>query len=238
MIRAALIGAALASPVAAAAQQGSAPEGPGPWDRPRLATILDFPLGYDDMADAGRFGTVAAPGQNELGLTLVLRMFANVCVGLEEGAPLAAVLPDGFAAYDQSDYLFGTATPATDSPYVLSPTGNIDADETGGHPTFWLRDSGTGMGCQLEWRFAPDDLPEAQRSTMAAVVREWLPYQMALVRASRPELSPSPPLFGLQEWDRPCGDRWCPMTAHYDMRDLYLTLDTKLDITAPEGPRP
>ncbi len=210
--------------------------GPGPEPHPRAAEIFADVQGYADLS-TDRHGTVAQPVSHELGLILILRMFRNVCLGLERGAPLDDVMPPGFAAYAQSPYLFGEIQPATDGPQVLSPTGSIDADEDNGHPTIWLSPGETRMNCRLEWRAAAA-FPEDRQTGMALFLDDWLPYTLSLVRASRPALVSPPSPFDATEWDRPCGDRWCPVTVIFDLPDGFVSLETRLNITDIESVRP
>ena len=224
---------ALLLPLAAAAQTASAPPLP---ERPRALALFDGLRGYADFPP-DRTGTPAQPHANELGFSLVIRMFRTVCMDLEDGAPLDGAMPDGFAPYPMAVYYWGPDAEPKGDIVVLSSTGSIDRDEAEGRPAFWLTPSSSGMGCQVEWTIASELSPSSQ-STMVEMIEHWLPWRMALVRADRPNLVPEPAPFGLIEWDRPCGNGWCAVTARYDLPGGTLALDTKLAIADFGGARP
>jgi hypothetical protein len=226
-----VLGLCLLAPGAAVAQLGP------PSERPRAVDIFGAIDGYDDVAQPDRYGTVMDPARNELGLYLVTRAFRNVCLGLEGGRPLDAVMPPLYAAYGQSAYYFGDETAADTGNLVLSPTGDIDADEDDGHPTFWLRPAPGGMTCQMEWTFAPE-LDESRQDAMAHFLEDWLPFAFALVPANRHEAASGSPLFGFAEWDRSCLGRWCPMTVNFRLGAASITIGTTLNITGIEGTAP
>ncbi len=233
--RAALLAAALALPAAAQGQSlAEMAGGPGPADQPRALAVFEGVEGYADLA-AERVGTVAQPAANELGLLLVTRMFRNLCLGLEQGAPLDTLLPEPLAAYGQSSYLFGLE--AGDAvAQVVSPTGSIEQDEAEGRPSLWLAPSAMGMTCRIEWAVA--EFPADVQQAMARYLDDWLPFELALVRASRPVMTAEQPLSNFTEWDRPCGDRWCATTVAYRLAEGFVSIETTLDITDIEGDRP
>ena len=203
---------------------------------PRAWLTFDALRGYDDLPPE-RHGTPAQPDPSELGMLLVMRMFRNVCLGLERGAALDSVMPPGFAAHASGPYLFGADAPAGSNTRILSATGSAERDETEGRPTVSLRPARTGMSCAIEW-YVPQGMEPNHAQALALVVRDWLPYRMALVRASPPALSAAPPPSDVIEWDRPCADAWCPVTAIYTLSDILVRLETRLTITDIGGNRP
>lgn len=208
----------------------------GPLDQPRAMTLFASAQGYDDLPEA-RHGTLMAPDQNELGLLLVFRMFRNVCLGLENGASLAEVLPDPFVGYDQSSYFFAEPVAPQGGSIAASPTGDVDLDEGNGHPVFWIKPDAAGMTCKIEWYFDPD-LPDSTVAAMADLLDTWLPFGLALARASRPLPQLDPAMPDLTEWDRPCNDRWCRLDVLRDLGRGFVSIETLLDRTTPEGDRP
>ena len=93
------------------------------------------------------------------------------------------------------------------------------------------------FSCTLE-RQLTEDLPDDRQAGMAMFFENWLPYALALVRASRPHLGPEPLLFDAAEWDRPCGDGWCPLQVIYDLPGGYVSLTTTIDIATIAGDLP
>ena len=233
MIRVALL--ALSIPVAGLAQSSGDAAPPLP-DTPRAIAIFSGVQGYDDLAPE-RVGHPAKPVEHELGLVLVSRIFRNTCLSLERGASLESATPTGFSPFDAGFYLMGTAPTGQTDRLVLSPTGDIDADETTGHPSIWLTAHDTGMTCRIEWNME-NPPAEDRRIGMAQFIEKWLPFEYALVRVERPTLNLDPSVAGFAEWDRPCGDRWCPMSVIYDLPDGSVVLNTMLNITGIEGDRP
>lgn len=203
-------------------------------DAPRTLEIFVPATGYADLADPDRFGTPAQPLPHELGLALAVRTFKNTCFALERGESLEAAMPPGFAAYETNAYLFGTEPTGESASLTLSATGDIDVDETEGYVTFRISPGESGIRCLVEWRLAT--LPEPDRQLgMARYVEAWLPYELSLIRVERPILSMEPGVSGTAEWDRPCGDRWCPLTVNYFFDDGLMTLATRLNISEIEG---
>ncbi len=230
-VSAALAATAFALPRAALAQDQ------GVRDHPRALEIFADVSGYTDLA-ADRYGVPASPRSNDLGFLLVLRMFQTVCLGLEQGADLDAVMPDGFASYHGLPYYFADpdAVPRGDT-IVLSSTGDIDQDEAGGHPAIWLDPAATGMTCRLEWQMVEIPTPETQEIIVGILTR-WMPWQLALVPASRPILSPETAQSDAIDWDRPCQDRWCPVRAYWSLQYGDLHMELTLNITGIGGERP
>ena len=227
MIR--VLALSLVFPVSALAQTAA------PADSARARGFDAPPSGYADIRPDDH-GTPADPAPTELGALLVMRMFQTVCLGLERRAELGAVLPRGFAAFAAGPYLFAEAVPAADGDLVLSPTGNIDADEAAGHPTVLLTVAETGMDCRVEW------LPRGEATRLDAIpglVQAWFPWELALIRVSRPPVA-AWPMTDLVEWDRPCNGRWCRVEASYALEGARprLSLSTTLDITGIGGKRP
>lgn len=207
-----------------------------PTEMPRAWHSFAAVEGYDDLSP-DRFGTPAYPAPSEMGMALVQRMFRNVCLALERGDTLDAVMPPGFAAYGLGPYMLGTADSGTDGIRILSSTGEIALDEDGGHPAIWLRPADTGMTCAIEWTMA-EPMPPERHAGFALLLRDWLPYAFAMVRASRPVLAAELAPSDLLEWDRPCLDGWCPVTANYMLQQGYVRLETRLGITEIGGERP
>ena len=228
LIRAALAAVCLASPVAAQEHNVR--------DQPRSFEVFDSATGYATFSPE-RFGTLASPRADELGFLLVLRMFRNVCLGLERGETLNAVMPDGFAAYHSSTYHFGPDATRRGTASVLSPTGDIAQDEDGANPAIWLEPGAGGMICSVKWRIAEEMSPES-RQAIAGLLAQWVPWELALVRASRPPLQEQSALSDAIEWDRPCRGRWCPATAFYNLSRGDVSLQMTLNITDIEGVRP
>jgi hypothetical protein len=230
MIPRAAIGLCLVLPTTAVAQ--------GVHDRPRALDIFTglAELGYSDLAP-DRYGTPANPVPNELGMLLVSRMFRTVCLGLESGAPLDAVMPDGFDNHTLSFWLMGDDTPREGGPIILSSTGDIATDEDDGHPYVELSPDAGGMTCRVSWRI-PGPLETTTQSNIAELIATWLPWEYALVDAARPEVATDPGMSRLIEWDRPCGERWCEMTALFSLGSGDVSLTTTLNITGIEGTRP
>ncbi len=231
---------ALAVPHTALAQSAGFTFGSGPAlrDTPRALEVFAGVQGYDDLLP-DLYGTVSQPVPTELGALMVLRMFRNVCLGLEQGAALADITPNGFAPYVTLPFSFGDlAEPDYGSgSRVLSFTGSIDADEDNGHPFIWLRPEETGMTCRVEWHPGPD-VPEDRQHAMADMLNQWAPWQFALIHASRPNLASDPPPSDVTEWDRPCGDRWCPVVILYSFSGGQISIETALNITDIEGDHP
>ncbi len=205
-------------------------------DTPRAVDVFAGLSGYADLPP-DRYGTPADPAPGELGLLLVSRILRNVCLGIEAGQGIAAVTPEGFAPHSAAFWLMGDATPKQGGPVVLSSTGEIALDEDDGHPAIELRPAPSGMTCRVNWRI-PGELDDATKLRLGEIVTDWLPWEYALVAAGRPERMRDPAIPILVEWDRPCGDRWCAMTALYHPRTGDVTLTTTLDITDVEGNRP
>lgn len=196
-----------------------------PAGQPRAIDIFAEHTGYD-LLDTGRFGTPAEPAATEFGAFMVVRMFRTVCVGLEQGKSLDAVMPPGFDAYPESVYIWGEEDPLFRGT-VLSTTGSVDQDEAGGHPWITLLPRSDGITCKLEWQLASAPDAEQQKS-MARVFNRWFPWELALVRASKPSLSHEPSVIDFREWDRPCKGSWCPTIATYRLADGYIWLETRL----------
>jgi hypothetical protein len=205
-------------------------------DQPRSFEIFAGVLGYETFLP-DRFGSLANPRPNELGFLLVLRMFRNVCLGLERGEPLDAILPEDFAAYHSSTYLFGPGAKGGGSTTVLSPTGDIEKDEDSGNPAIFLKPDAGGMTCKIEWRVAEEFSQESQRA-IASLFIQWVPWELALVRASPPHNLDQPAFSDAIEWDRPCQGQWCPANAFYNLASGEVTMQMTLNITEIEGVRP
>ncbi|MBY4892816.1 hypothetical protein KUL25_08570 [Rhodobacteraceae bacterium N5(2021)] len=238
MIRAALLLIALA-PLPASAQSGFVfGQPPAATDTPRALDIFSHIEGYAEFT-AERHGAVTQPLATELGTDLLLRIFRNTCLGIERGQSLAEITPNGFAPYETLPYSFGDVTAPLFTPgrRVLSPTGSIDADEGNGHPSIWLAPEETGMTCRIEWHIGPD-VPEARQQSIANYLQQWVPWSFALIHASRPFAGGTPPLTSATEWDRPCGDRWCPMTIVHSFPAGRISIETTLNITDIEGSAP
>lgn len=239
MIRAAILCATLLCPSAVQAQTDATfGQAPGLRDTPRAIEIFSNVAGYAEFT-AERHGTPLRPLATGLGTDLLMRMFRNICLGIERGAALDDVMPDGFAPYASLPYTLGdvTAPDLTPGNRVLSVTGSIDADEDNHHPFIWLDPEATGMTCRLEWH-PGDDVPEDHQNTIAQFFDVWVPWQFALVHASRPFFGGPQALTNATEWDRPCSDRWCPMTITYSFPDGWISIDTTLNITDIQGSRP
>jgi hypothetical protein len=229
-MRAALAAACLAMPVASHGQERSVR------DQPRSFEVFGGVSGYETFSP-DRFGTLASSRPNELGFLLVLRMFRNVCLGLERGETLDAVMPEDFSAYHFSSYYFGPDATRRGDTTVLSSTGDIEKDEDGGNPAIWLEPDTGGMNCKVEWRIAEEVSPES-RQAIAGLLAQWVPWELALVRADRPLHFGQPNLSDAIEWDRPCQGRWCPATAYYNLSRGNVTMRMTLNITDTEGVRP
>ena len=91
--------------------------------------------------------------------------------------------------------------------------------------------------CRVEWQIAGEVSPESQQS-IAGLLAHWVPWELALVRASRPLDMGQPALIDLIEWDRPCQGRWCPAAAIYTLSRREVTMWMTLNITDIEGVRP
>ncbi|MDU8926055.1 hypothetical protein RXV86_01520 [Alisedimentitalea sp. MJ-SS2] len=227
---AALAAACLTLPGTVLGQEG------GLRDQPRSFEIFAHATDYEGFSSE-RHGTLANPQPNELGFLLVLRMFRTVCLGLERGAALDAVVPPGFSAHHSAPYYFGPDAARRGDKLVLSATGDVEKDEDGGHPAIWLEPRTGGMECALDWRIAADMSPDSQRA-IATLLARWVPWEMALLPASRPQLLEQPALSDAIEWDRPCMGRWCPTSAFFSLSRGDISLRTILNITAIEGTRP
>ncbi len=205
-------------------------------DQPRSVEVFEPISGYD-MFTPDRHGTPANPRANELGFTLVLRMFRNVCLGLEQSKSLEEVLPEGFAAYSFTPYFFGPDAEPRGGTTILSSTGDIEQDEDGGLPAFSLEPAPGGMTCGIDWRIAEELTPESQQA-IAGLLAHWMPWELALVRASRPAGFGMPALNDAIEWDRPCQGRWCPTWAYFSLGRGDVSLRMTLNITGIKGDRP
>jgi hypothetical protein len=231
LMRAAMVAACMALPLASHGQERSVR------DQPRSIEIFDGVSGYETFSP-DRFGTLASPRPNELGFLLVLRMFHNVCLGLERGETLDSVMPEGFAAYHSSPYYFGDPDAARHGDTtVLSSTGDIEKDEDGGSPAIWLEPGSGGMNCKVEWRIAEEMSPES-RLGIAGLLAHWVPWELALVRASPPQDMGQPELIDFIEWDRPCQGRWCPAAAIYTLSRDEVIMWMTLNVTDIEGASP
>jgi hypothetical protein len=229
-MRAALAAAFLAMPVESHGQEHAVR------DHPRSFEVFGDVSGYETFSPE-RFGTLASPRANELGFLLVLRMFRNVCLGLERGEALDAIMPADFAAYHSSPYFFGPDATRRGNTTVLSSTGDIEKDEDGGKPSIWLEPGAGGMTCTVEWRIAEEMSPES-RQAIAGLISQWAPWELALVPASRPLPPDQSALSDAIEWDRPCQGRWCPATASYNLPGGELTMRMTLNIADIGGQRP
>jgi len=205
-------------------------------DQPRSIEIFGCVSGYETFSPE-RFGTLANPRPNEFGFLLVLRMLRNVCLGLERGEKLVTVMPDGFAAHNFSTYFFGPDATLRGDMTVLSSTGDIEKDEDGRHPAITLEPLTGGMTCTVEWQIAEEMSPES-RQAIAGLLAHWVPWELALVRATKPLALGQPALSDAIEWDRPCQGRWCPTMAFYDLSRGKVTMQLILNITDIEGVRP
>ncbi|MEY1556494.1 hypothetical protein AB3Y40_12755 [Yoonia sp. R2331] len=205
-------------------------------ETPRAVGIFAPVQGYDDLT-VDRFGTPASPELTELGLVLVSRMFRNTCLTLEQGAALEDAMPPGFAAYESNAFFMGTAVTGDRDRLALSATGNIDTVDAQGHPVLEISARDTGMTCRLEWRMAAPPAADRQES-MAVYMEQWFPYEYALVRVERPAMAFTPNITNFAEWDRPCGDRWCPISAIFNFSRGEVILETTLNITAIGGTQP
>lgn len=239
MIRAASLLALFAAPLPAAAQTDfTFGQSPALRDTPRAVEIFSDIAGYAEFTTE-RHGTPTQPLATELGADLLMRMFRNVCLGIERGETLAQITPDGFAPYASLPYSLGDVTAPDDTPgsRVLSATGSIDMDEDNHHPFIFLHPEETGMSCRLEWHTGAD-VPEDRQNSIAQYFDGWVPWAFSLVHASPPYFGAPQPLSNATEWDRPCGDRWCPMTITYSFPAGRITIDTTLNITDIQGDRP
>ena len=226
---------ALALPLVAAAQGtgdlGAGP--PAPAEAPRTASLLDNVTGYADLMP-DFYGTPDAPKPNDLGMLMVMRIFQNVCLGLERGVPLEQAMPPGFTGYHRSNYMFGDGSRDPVGAAVLSATGDIDADETNGHPTVWIAPNKGSVTCRAEWR-VPGDIPDDTQQAMAIVLEDWFPFIFALVRVSRPLMTGAPTVNDAVDWDRPCGDLWCPVRTIFQGDRGYFSVETRLNIDLTAG---
>ena len=205
----------------------------GPRSAPRATEFPSLPA-YEEL-QADRHGTPAAPMPNELGAWAVIQTFRATCLSIEKGASLSEALPPGFAAWESGPFFFAEAVPAETGSLALSPTGDVDADDAAGTPILTLSPAETGMTCRIEW----NPVGETRLDALPGLVQDWLPYAMAMVRANRPAMTDFPPPVDAAEWDRPCNDRWCPVTAIYAITGRpMLSLETTLDITDIGGDRP
>ena len=227
MIRAAALIAALMLAGPSAAQPVS--------DVPRTSEMFADPLGYEDLADTALYGTPGNPNRDPAGLFLVMRMFHNTCLGLEAGLKLSDAMPPGFSAQEEWQYLFGIER--SSDWLVLTPTGDVEADEAQSLPIFFLLPNAEGMSCRLEWNFPPEDVAE-HADDMVALLRARLPYRMMLLPASDITMIPDINRSGFLDWDRVCANRFCPTRAMYSMSRAWVSLATTLNITAIEGTRP
>ncbi|GAB5445347.1 hypothetical protein [Gymnodinialimonas sp.] len=227
------------APLPAPAQSGFVfGEPPTMTNAPRALEIFAHIEGYAEFTP-DRHGTPTQPLPTTLGTDLVMRIFRNTCLGAERGLPHDAITPQGFAPYETLPYSFGDVTAPNDGQgsHVLSSTGSIDADEEIGHPFIWLTPEPTGMTCRVEWHMGPD-LPEDAQAAIASYLDGWVPWAFALVHAAAPYLGTTTPPSHVAEWDRPCGDRWCPMVVLYSFSGGYMTIETTLNITDIQGDRP
>ena len=235
MIRSLVLAAALTAPPAVHGQSLGGTGAPLA-EVPRSVETFAGTLGYADLSP-DRYGSPGAPRATELGMYLVLRTFRTVCLGLELGFTLDDVTPDGFTANDSMTYLFGDETGQPSPTTVLSPTGSVDMDEDEGRPTIWLTPDPDGMVCRVEWQIA-EDIPVETQEAIARLLSDWMPYEMSLMRVTRPDMVSEPVLSNAIEWDRPCMDRWCPTGAVYGLSSGRVALTTKLSITDIEGDQP
>lgn len=231
-MRVALTAACLFMPVASHGQER------GVRDQPRSLEVFGDASGYE-MFSPGRVGTLANPRPSELGFSLVLRMFRNVCLEVERGEALDAVMPDGFAAYHSTPYTFGPDETRIGVTTVLSSTGDIDKDEDGGHPAIWLAPRTGGMTCTVEWTIM-EEMSAISREAIAQIIAQWVPWELALVPASRPVIGDQSSLSDGIDWDRPCQGRWCPARIIYFLSrgDQRVSMEMTLNITDIEGERP
>ncbi len=228
MIRTGLTALLLLLPLAASGQ--------GIADAPRAVQMFAPVQGYADLTE-DRFGTPAAPFSTELGLVLVSRMFRNTCLGIERGEALDDAMPPGFAAYESNAFFMGLEPTGDMDRMALSASGDIDTVDANGHPIIELSAHATGMSCRLEWQMK--EPPAADRQDgMAVYMEHWLPFEFALVRVERPSMSATPQITSFAEWDRPCGTRWCKMTAIHNMSRGEVILETTLNITSIGGTTP
>ena len=208
-------------------------------DQPRAIDLFAQVSGYADLAP-DRFGEPAAPAPNELGTVLLSRIFRTVCLGLENGMALEAVMPPGFSAEMASEHYWGDAEDAPNLPNlgtVLSVTGFIDTDEAAGHPWITIRPHPDGTDCKIDWKI-PGTLQDQTMANMADVLVGWLPYEYALVSADRPFLGQDPSWSNSVLWDRPCGDRWCSMSTLYGLGRGEVQISTVINLTDIQGERP
>jgi hypothetical protein len=205
-------------------------------DTPRSVEVFARSPDYTTFS-ADRYGTPGTPFADELGFWLVVQMFRSVCLGIETGASVDAVLPEGFSAHNFAPYFFGPDTPPNGDVVVLSSTGDIELDEDGGHPAIWLEPDPAGMTCKAAWILAEPLSPESQ-TAIANLITQWMPWALTLVPASRPTASNEHAINDGIEWDRPCQDKWCPATAFYSLPSGNITLQMTLNITGIEGERP
>lgn len=229
----------LCAPVPALAQTANQfGESPTLSNSPRALDIFAHVEGYAEFTP-DRHGTLVQPLPTVLGTDLLMRMFRNICLGIEQGATLADVTPDGFAPYVTLPYSFGDIEAPDYDPgrRVLSSTGSIDADETNGHPFIWLTPEPSGMSCRVEWHMGRD-LPDDVQAGIASYLDRWVPWAFSLVHAVAPYRGITPPPSHVMEWDRPCGDRWCPMVVLYSFSSGRISIDTTLNITSIQGTRP
>ncbi|MBD3664280.1 hypothetical protein [Sulfitobacter aestuariivivens] len=200
---------------------------------PRALTAFAAADGYADMTP-DRYGTPASPKTDELGLYLLLRMFRTTCMGLERGKSLADVMPKDFFVTGSSRYLLGPdATPKGET-IVLSSTGDIALDEDKGHPAIWIEPKAQSVVCSAQWRMPTQITPE-QQAIYAGFLSDWVPFELALVRATRPIDGTDPGVTALIEGDRPCGDAWCPVSILYSLRRGDISLKTVLNTATING---
>ena len=224
-----IIVGAIFSSVAAPAQDRSVR------DEPRSFEVFERFPGYE-LFSADRHGPMVKPHANELGFSLVLRMFRTVCLAVEQGEDPKDVAPEGYSVHNFNTYFFGPGTPPSGEKVALSSTGDIEMDEDDGLPSIWFEPRSTGMICGIDWP-AKDMTPDSQQA-IAGLILHWLPWELALVRASRPMTLYEPPLSDAIEWDRPCGNRWCPLSAFYSLSRGEVFMRMTLNITEIAGPRP
>ena len=205
-------------------------------DRPRSLALFSGIASIYPM-DPARFGTAANPKPNELGFLIVLRLFRDVCLRLERGVELDIVMPREFSSHAFSAYYFGADAAPRGPNLVLSATGDIDADESNGHPVIWLEPSSQGMICKVEWHMSQDpgqDVVEA----ISGLILHWVPWELSLIPGEKPSAMNQSAAEGLGSWDRPCQDRWCPVSVLYAPRQTLVSLSTRLNITDIGGVAP
>ena len=184
-------------------------------------------------------GSPSQPSASFLGLALVFRTFAESCLAMDAGSDPIDALPETYSRVGSTAYTLGRPVPYEETSYVLTPTGDADADTAGGHVTLTVTDgTGSQRFCGLDWPLRPGFTTEAA-TRMAQMLQIQVPYEFRAIPIRPPSgrRNPYPPeLAGFQPLARACGATWCELVVTWrlqpDRSDPYVTLRTYI---APEA---